>query len=128
MKDDLPHQDGRDKRSKGGNAARILDAIKCCHYGEHNMIVYPDTTTLNEVIADHYKEALQERNELVLVIPYYQTVGRVREVLEKNDIDVAKYEHEGSLVIYESVKATRDQRDLLQQCHWLTCLPKERKN
>ena len=51
---------------------------------------------------------LEENNELVLLLPYYETTDTVRCHLRENEyacIDVRKYEKEGSLVIIDSVRA-----------------------
>jgi hypothetical protein len=59
---------------------------------------------------------LEYNNEIVLILPYYETTEMVRSVLSgENDnskggsiIDVRKYEKEGSLIIIDSVKAYFD--------------------
>ena len=55
---------------------------------------------------------LEDNNEIVLILPYYETTKMVRSVLsgenknnQSNIIDVRKYEEEGSLIIIDSVKA-----------------------
>jgi hypothetical protein len=56
---------------------------------------------------------LEDNNEIVLIIPYYETTEMVRSVLsgennknnQSNIIDVRKYEKQGSLMIIDSVKA-----------------------
>jgi len=55
---------------------------------------------------------LEDNNEIVLILPYYETAEMVRSVLsgenknnQGNIIDVRKYEKQGSLVIIDSVNA-----------------------
>ena len=55
---------------------------------------------------------LEYNNDIVLILPYYETTEMVRSVLSgenKNNqgsiIDVRKYEKQGSLIIIDSVKA-----------------------
>jgi hypothetical protein len=55
---------------------------------------------------------LEDNNEIVLILPYYETAEMVRSVLsgenknsQNNIIDVRKYDKQGSLVIIDSVKA-----------------------
>ena len=55
---------------------------------------------------------LEDNNEIVLIVPYYETTEMVRSVLsgenknnKRNIIDVRKYEKQGSLMIIDSVKA-----------------------
>ena len=90
-----------------GSSKTILQQLQDTEHGEHNIMVYPDLKTLNEVISKHYKEALENRNELALFVTYYQSIAEVRKVLERDGVDLAKYEQEGSLVLYDSVKGYR---------------------
>lgn len=87
-----------------GSSKTILQQLQDTEHGEHNIMIYPDLKTLNEVISKHYKEALENRNELALFVTYYQSIAEVRKVLGRDGLDVAKYEQEGSLVLYDSVK------------------------
>ena len=87
-----------------GSSKTILQQLQDTQHGEHNIMIYPDLKTLNEVISKHYKEALENRNELALFVTYYQSIAEVRKVLGRDGVDVAKYEQEGSLVLYDSVK------------------------
>jgi KaiC/GvpD/RAD55 family RecA-like ATPase len=87
-----------------GSSKTILQQLQDTKHGEHNILIYPDLKTLNEVISKHYKEALENRNELALFVTYYQSIAEVRKVLGRDGLDVAKYEQEGSLVLYDSVK------------------------
>jgi hypothetical protein len=68
--------------------------------------------TLRDIYSYHAKMQLEYNNEIVLILPYYETTEMVRSVLSgenKNNqgsiIDVRKYEKEGSLMIIDSVKA-----------------------
>lgn len=87
-----------------GSSKTILQQLQDTKHGEHNILIYPDLKALNEVISKHYKEALENRNELALFVTYYQSIAEVRKVLGRDGLDVAKYEQEGSLVLYDSVK------------------------
>jgi KaiC/GvpD/RAD55 family RecA-like ATPase len=87
-----------------GSAQMILRQLEKTKHGEHNILVYPNTSTLNSVMAAHYKEALEERNELALFVTMYTHPDKVRTILGKAGLDVGKYEEEGSLVIYDAVK------------------------
>src|SRR4030095_9326797 len=96
-----------------------INQLRQADYRDHYMIVYPDLTTLRKIYSRYIKFQLEENNEIVLIIPYYETTDTVRRVLsekKKNDdntnsenglpyIDVQKYENEGSLVIIDSAKA-----------------------
>jgi hypothetical protein len=102
------------------DVSSAINQLRQANYGDHYMVVYPDLTTLREVYSRYIKFQLEENNELVLIIPYYETTDSVRRVLSQKDdddygsnnndnglpyIDVQKYENEGSLVIIDSAKA-----------------------
>ena len=86
--------------------------MKLSEYGVHCLVVYPDMNTLRRIYSYYTKMQLEDNNEIVLILPYYETAEMVRSVLsgekENNQgsiIDVRKYEKQGSLVIIDSVKA-----------------------
>ena len=96
-----------------------LDAIKESETGTHGLLVYPDITTLRAIYSDFTKIQLEDKNEIVLILPYYETTDMVRLVLSGSNvygdditnnpvgysgIDVGKCEKEGSLVIVDSLK------------------------
>jgi hypothetical protein len=96
-----------------GNSNDILKQLRQAEYGAHYIIVYYDMMTLRQIYTSYIKTQLEYNNELVLILPYYETPERVRSVLsgenhssnEGSIIDVRKYEKEGSLMIIDSVEA-----------------------
>ena len=104
-----------------------MDHLFHAEYGSHSILVYPDIETLRETYSRYAKSQLEDNNEIVLILPYYETADKVRKTLSEgvvnniadddddttaaiNDtktnsiIDVRKYEKEGSLMIVDSVK------------------------
>ena len=95
-----------------------LDSFKESPLGTHCLMVYPDLLTLRAIYSQYTKILLEERNEIVLILPYYETTDMVRLVLSGaniyynnnnnpfgySGIDVSKYEKEGSLIIMDSLK------------------------
>jgi hypothetical protein len=79
-------------------------------YGEHSMLVYSSLEEFREIYSDHCKLALEKDNELVLLIPHYETVNSVRETLKK--INASKYEVEGTLVIVDTENAFQKSNDV----------------
>jgi hypothetical protein len=81
-------------------------------------MVFPDLMTLRGVYSHYTKMQLEDSNEIVLILPYYETTEMVRLTLSgetiynKNGnnpygysgIDVNKHEKEGSLIIMDSLK------------------------
>ncbi|MDP9287876.1 MAG: MEDS domain-containing protein [Thermoproteota archaeon] len=91
-----------------GNHIHILRQLEKAKYGSHYIVVYPDLVTLREIYSTYAKAHIVESNdEIVIILPYYETTDTVRRVLSENGarIDVRKYEKENSLVIIDSYKA-----------------------
>ena len=96
-----------------GNSNDVLKQLRQAEYGAHYIIVYYDMKTLRQIYLRYIKTQLEDNNELVLILPYYETTETVRSVLsgENNSgnggsmIDVRKYEKEGSLMIIDSADA-----------------------
>ncbi len=113
-----------------GSNNEILDHLNKAEYGTHSILVYPNIETLRETYSTYAKSQLEDNNEIVLILPYYETANKVRKTLSEgfvnniaegkandgtvNDInsnsilEVKKYEKEGSLLIMDSVKAYFD--------------------
>ena len=86
----------------------ILDQLNQIKSGAHYIFIYNDLITFRQIYSYYAKILLEENNELVLLLPYYEITDSVRRHLRENEhacIDVRKYEKEGSLVIIDSVRA-----------------------
>ena len=96
-----------------GNSDDLLKQLRQAQFGAHYIIVYHNMMTLRQIYSGYINAQLEDNNEIVLILPYYETTEMVRSVLSgENDnskggsiIDVRKYEKEGSLIIIDSVKA-----------------------
>jgi hypothetical protein len=103
-----------------GTIDAIFEEIRNTEYGVHYLVIYPDMITLRRFYS-YYAKMQLDNNEIVLILPYYETTEMVRNVLSGDDknnqgstIDVRKYEKEGLLVIIDSVKAYfRSDTDLM---------------
>ncbi|MGA7544149.1 MAG: hypothetical protein WBW34_13895 [Nitrososphaeraceae archaeon] len=94
-----------------------LDLLGESISGTHCLMVYPDLMTLRRIYSHSTKTQLED-NEIVLILPYYETTDMVRLVLSGSDvygdnwdnpfgysgIDVNKYEKAGSLMIKDSLE------------------------
>ena len=96
------------------NSYDVLKQLRQAEFGAHYIIVYPDMMTLRQIYSRYIKAQIEDDNEIVLMLPYYETTEMVRSILSgennknsngDNIIDVRKYEKEGSLIIIDSVKA-----------------------
>jgi hypothetical protein len=75
-------------------------------FGAHFLVIYPDLYTFRELYSQYVKAALRN-NEIVVILPFYETVNNVRKVLTEDSacIDVGKYEKEQLLLIIDSLKS-----------------------
>ena len=86
----------------------ILDQLNQIASDARYIFIYNDLITFRQIYSYYAKILLEENNELVLLLPYYETTDSVRRHLRENEhacIDVRKYEKEGLLVIIDSVRA-----------------------
>jgi hypothetical protein len=95
-----------------GNSSDVLEQLRQAEYGAHYIIVYDNMMTLRQIYSGYIKTQIEDNNELVLILPYYETTETVRSVLSENNssnggsiIDVRKYEKEGSLMIIDAAEA-----------------------
>lgn len=80
---------------------RLSEADK----GIHGLIIYPDLTTIREFYSCYTQIQLEEKNEMVLINPFYETTPSVRHILSQchKPIDLDKHESEQTLLINDSL-------------------------
>ena len=83
-------------------ASQILNT----DYGVHYLIVYPNLHALRKFYTHCIKQQIKEKNDIVLINPFYETTDSVRKKLSDDNvgIDVPKYEKEQSLIIIDSLE------------------------
>jgi hypothetical protein len=93
-----------------------IDWFKKSPTGIHTLVTYPDLMMLRRIYLQYVKTQLEDRNEIVLILPYYETADNVRLVLSGEvdtyngnkfrytRTDVHKYERDASLIIMDSLK------------------------
>src|SRR5215211_7502478 len=82
----------------------MLDKIKQSNFGEHNLIFFEDYVTLNNILLEYCKTALESLNEMVLLLPHNESVSNLFHSLKNINLDIQKYKLQGSLVIVEAKK------------------------
>lgn len=78
----------------------IIEGFDKIGHGEHLVLVYPNLCALREIYSNYCNIALK-KNEMVLILTYYQTSERIRQILKGFGIDVEKYENENDLIIIQ---------------------------
>ena len=103
-----PVDDENDKKNKG--MKEILRSLDRTQPGSHLIMVYPNLEALREIYANYIVEQLRN-NEIVLVLPYYETVENVQTVLTKfqekkgDGVRIDTYLDEGALVLVDAYEA-----------------------
>ncbi len=89
-----------------GNPKEVSEELIKSAYGSHFAIIYPDLPTLREMYSQYIKSVLSNGNEIVMILPFLETVYNVRRILSENsaNINVRKYEKEQLLLIMDSLK------------------------
>src|SRR5919107_304341 len=94
------------------DAVETAQQLHRSEFGAHFLVIYHDLATFREMYSHYVKAALKD-NEIVIILPFYETVDEVRRILSEDSacIDVRKYEKEQSLLIIDSLKAYLGSRD-----------------
>ena len=93
------------------NVETAADTLIESPYGIHALIIYSDMVTLREFLSFYTKKGIEEKEEIVCLAPFYDTVDLVRKTLSEGhmSIDVLKYEKEWeSLIIIDSLEKYLD--------------------
>jgi hypothetical protein len=90
-----------------GNPREVSEELIKSEYGSHFAIIYPDLLTLREMYSYYIKSVLSKGNEIVMILPFLETVYDVRRILSEDsaNINVRRYEKEQVLLIMDSLKA-----------------------
>jgi Cft2 family RNA processing exonuclease len=104
-----------------GSANDIVKQINQAEYGAHYLLIYSELRMLREIYSRYVKTQLEKNNEIVLILPHHETADNVRKVLSEgffgkvkanSNIDIRKYENEGSFIVIDSVKGHFGSDDL----------------
>lgn len=83
----------------------IVDNLQSIDYGEHVLLVYPDIMTFRSIYSSFVKTELQDKNNALVILPFYETLDSVRVTLLEGGLNVRKYEEDQSLMIINSTQA-----------------------
>jgi hypothetical protein len=91
------------------NFSDMLVAAQELHkseFGSHFLVIYHDLDSFRELYSLYAKAALKD-NEIVVILPFNETVNNIRSILSEDSacIDVGRYEKEQSLLIIDSLKS-----------------------
>jgi DcmR-like sensory protein len=89
-------------RLVNASPATVLNTIKASNYGDHNLIVYPCIGQFEDFYVECCKDSILKRNEIFVLVTYYQRVSAVRKKMHLAGIDATGYENDGTLLILDS--------------------------
>jgi hypothetical protein len=70
--------------------------------GHHYLVLYSDVQKLRKLYSKYIKAEMQNHpNSVIVVLPYYDTTSKVREVLESININVIENERKASLIFVD---------------------------
>ena len=72
-----------------GHALEVSQELKKSAVGVHCLVIYPDLLTLREMYSYYVKSSLSDDgNEIVLILPFLETVDNVRRILSENSANI----------------------------------------
>jgi hypothetical protein len=89
---------------KNVDKSHTLERIMQYKFGEHNLILYSDITSLTHIYSNYSKSSLESLDEIVLILPHYQSIADLLNDLTNNGINIDKCKKEGSILVVESKK------------------------
>ncbi|MBV9178476.1 MAG: hypothetical protein JO297_15730 [Nitrososphaeraceae archaeon] len=91
------------------DALDITNQLKHAEVGAHYIVIYPDLMALREIYSHYIKTAIEENNEVVVMISHYESADNIKRILSSTNsnnsttgVNPDKYEKDGSLVILDS--------------------------
>ena len=83
-----------------------VSQITHSRYGSHFIVVYPDLKSLRKLYVQLIKQHIEENNDVVLFLPFYETTDAIRHLLLRDKINAIRYENEEeSLIIMDAARA-----------------------
>ena len=99
-----------------GTSTEILSLMDGRFQDDRQIIVYPSLDDFRRIYSKYTKKHLERENDIVVLLPYYETVDNVIAVLQKNGVDVAAFGRQGFLIIrdaYKTYSGFGEDRELL---------------
>ena len=73
-----------------GAVTTILKELDETEYGEHVIIIHPDLQALRKIYCQYTKNQLVDNNEIVLLLPHYETPDAVKNNLQVKAVVVVR--------------------------------------
>lgn len=90
------------------NLESIVQLLCECHYGEHDVVIYPDLDSFREIYSHLTKARINNCNDKVILLPHYETAKSVEQALMELDVRVREEISKGTLEVIDSYHAFFD--------------------
>ena len=95
----------QDKNKNESDEHSISQRLVSVPFGYRYLIIYSNIGIARIVYSEYIKAQIEAQPQSVIVmLPYYDTSDKVREVLESEGVDVKRIEKEGNLIIIDIEK------------------------
>jgi hypothetical protein len=115
--------------SNGSKERSVPRRLISVPIGRHYLILYSDIQMARKVYSAYIKAQIDvQPHSVIVVLPYYDTSEKVREVLESNGVDVKRSEKEGNLIIVDIEKVFRSDYYAVSEVERLRAFTKHLEN
>jgi KaiC/GvpD/RAD55 family RecA-like ATPase len=95
----------KDRDNKRPREIEISKKLLEFPVGHHYLVLYSDLGKMHRVYSEYVRGQLEAQpNSVIIILPFYDSTEKVREVLQSNSIDFTKLERQGALFIIDIVK------------------------
>jgi hypothetical protein len=102
MDSSIYYDSGRDEGNKWAQEEQISDILVRVPIGHHYLILYSSLDMMRKVYSKYVKGQIENApNSVILLLPYYDSTDKVREVLDSMGINVKENERRGALIIVD---------------------------
>jgi hypothetical protein len=102
MDSSIYYDSGRDEGNKWAQEEQISDSLVRVPIGHHYLILYSSLDMMRKVYSKYVKGQIENApNSVILLMPYYDSTDKVREVLDSMGINVKENERRGALIIVD---------------------------
>jgi hypothetical protein len=102
MDSSIYYDSGREEGNKWAQEEQISDNLVRVPIGHHYLILYSSLDMMRKVYSKYVKGQIENApNSVILLLPYYDSTDKVREVLDSMGINVKENERRGALIIVD---------------------------
>lgn len=73
-----------------GSVDEIIDQLVKSEINSHSILIYPSIEIFRRLYSSYVKKQLKDGNEIIIIISYYETIRKVKEILSDGLQDTSK--------------------------------------